>query len=186
MGLLVGSPDGLELTILTKIRDTLLSVPLISDWVNVYARERFPGTDIEERQLAVKIDPINVELSFMSIIQIGIPTVKESNYTSEGMTQLDFVYPITFDLDVHDTWASDVVLWNPSMPLEFSDSRTLAMMVYMRARYAFKQDRDFGFGNVVHDLLQQEGATIVEDEETRRMIHAIDWSLTVHVTGTVS
>lgn len=171
-------PVQLEQTLAGAIRDVFLSVPLIAQFVKVEAQERFPETDEEDEALTTIVDPANVDLRFTSIIQIGFPTVAESPYTSEQQTKLEFTYPITFDMGVKDRWD------NPIDSLPYPSSRALSMAVYMLARNKFKQNRELGgFENCVHDYLQQDSASTVEDEETGGQLHVFDWSLVVHVSG---
>ena len=178
MPILPNSAIDLELALVSAIRDTLLSVDVISQYVKVWARDRFPENQDQELIVSAMPDLVNSDIYMTSLIQIGIPSVTERPYTADTHTSLDFYYPITFDLGVKDSWANQ----NNTAP--FTDSRLMAMAIYLKARKAFKDNRTLGFENVEHDFLQQEGQTTVVDEETGGMIHAIDWSLTVHVKGT--
>ena len=138
-------------------------------------RERFPATEKEDIEISTIADFDQPDVPYTSIIQIGIPTVEESIYTSEQQTQLMFVYPITFDAGVRDRWTS------PTAP--YPSSRALFMAVYMKARAKFKEDVTLNFENCEHKYLQQESAVTVEDEETGARLHVADWSLTVHAKG---
>lgn len=166
-----------ENTIANRIVELFLEVPIIAQYVNVYARDRFPDSDAEDITLSTKPDPVNTDLPMTSIIQVGIPLVEELEYTGDTCTQLNLTYPITFDLGVKDQWNVD------GAPLEYDNSRALAMAVYMRARKHFKFNRTLGFTNCVHKYLQQENAGVVPDEESGGRLHAADWSLTVQCTG---
>lgn len=166
----------LEQTIVAAIRDVFISVPIVATFTNVEMRERFADTDEEDLSLSTIADPVTNK-AITSIIQIGIPSVEEFERTSDFDTQLNFTYPITFDLEVVDAWD------NSDNALEFPNSRTLFMAVYMRSRRAFKNKRDLGFNNCVHDYLQQYNAGTVTDEESGGRLHSADWSLTVRCTG---
>lgn len=166
----------LEQTIVAAIRDVFMSVPVVADYTKVEMRERFADNDEEDLAISTVPDPVTKK-AITSIIQIGIPQVEEFEKTSDLDTQLNFTYPITFDLEVVDAWD------NSDGALEFPNSRTLFMAVYMRSRRAFKNKRDLGFNNCVHDYLQQYNAGTVVDEETGGKLHAADWSLTVRCTG---
>jgi hypothetical protein len=172
-------PDEVEFeqTICGRIRDLLLEVPLIAANCKVHGRERFPDNDEDDETISTVPDPVNSELALTSIIQIGIPTVEELEYTGDTCTQLNFTYPISFDLGVKDSWDT------AGSPLVYTDSRSLAMAIYMRARHKFKFNRTLGFDNVVHNFLQQENTGIVTDEESGGRLHAGDWSLTVKCTS---
>ena len=178
MPILPDSAVDLELALVSAIKDTLLSVPEISSYVQVWARDRFPDNKDDEIATSTMPDLVNADKPMTSVIQIGIPSIYERGYTDDKHTSLDLVYPITFDLGVKDQWA------NQLGTVPFTDSRLMAMAIYMKARKAFKDNKTLGFNNVEHDFLQQEGQSTVEEEETGGMIHAIDWSLTVHVKGT--
>lgn len=176
---LPADPVLFEQAIRDKIADIFMSVPIIAQYVKVYSRERFPDNEAKDIELSTVDDPVNPEIPLTSIIQIGIPTVEELEYVGDTSTQLNFTYPITFDLAVKDMWMVDGVT------LEFDNSSQLALMVYMRARTKFKENRTLGFENCVHNYLQQENAGAVPDEETGSVMHAFDWSLTVQCTSVV-
>lgn len=178
MPLLPADAVQLEQALCAAIRDVLMSVPLIAQYCKVELRERFPSSREDDIAITTVPDPGNSDLSLTSIIQIGMPTVSEKPYTSEQQTQLDFVYPITFDLGVIDEWD------NSDNSLIYTNSRALAMAIFMSARAKFKENRELGgFENAVHDYLQQDSAATVEDEESGGDIHAFDWTLVVHVKG---
>jgi hypothetical protein len=167
----------LEQAIVDRIRALFLEVPLIAEMVIVHARERFPDNDEDDMELSTVPDPINTDMPMTSIIQIGIPTVEEKEYTGDTCTQLTFTYPISFDLAVKDVWEDS------AGPLVYRNSRSLAMAIYLKARRHFKMNRDLGFENCVHKYLQQEQAGTGGDEETGSYLHTMDWSLTVECTG---
>jgi hypothetical protein len=177
------SPVVMEQALCARIRDTFLAVSLIAQYVNVSARERYPDNEDDDIAITTKPDPATPDIPFTSIIQVGIPEIREKNYSNEQLTQLDFIYPISFDMDVRDNWA------NQDFTLTYTDSRSLFMAVYMLGRQAFKlnpdgsSNRDLGFTNCVHDYLQQESAVTVADEETGKLLHTANWSLTIHITG---
>lgn len=155
---------------------TFNSVPIVAQYVKVHGRERFPDTDEEDVVLSTIQDLVVPTRRRTSIIQIGIPTVEELEYTGDHCTQLNFTYPMTFDLEAVDFWN------DPTLP--FSNSRALAMAVYMKARRAFKANRTFGYENCVHLYLQQEHATSTSaDEESGGQLHVADWSLTIQCMG---
>jgi hypothetical protein len=181
-------PIAMEQTIVAAIRDTFLAVDIapvgpgpampLSDYANVELRERFPDSDDDDITISTVPDLAQPDLRFTSLIQIGIPTVKESPYTSEQYTQLDFTYPITFDMAVKDQWD------NADASLVYTNSRALFLAIYMRSRAKFKESKILGtFENCEHDYLQQENASTVEDEETGSFLHVADWTLVVHVKG---
>jgi hypothetical protein len=175
---LPADPVLLEQTLCAAIRDTLVSVPLIAQYCKVELRERFPDSDEDDIRITTIEDPAQRDLTLTSIIQIGMPSVTEKPYTSEKQTQLDFTYPITFDLGVVDEWN------NADGALVYTNSWALAMAIYMSARAKFKENRELGgFASAVHDYLQQDSAATVEDEESGGDIHAFDWTLVVHVKG---
>ena len=165
----------LEQTLVTSIRDVFNSVPIIAQHVKVETRERFPDTDEEDEEISTVADLIVPTKSITSIIEIGIPTVDEFEYIGDISTQLNFTYPIRYSLEVVDNWNDSALVYR--------NSRALFMAVYMKARKAFKFNRDFGFDNCVHEYLQQENVDLVEDEETGGRLHVADWSLTVKCTG---
>lgn len=171
-------PIQIEQLLRAAIRDRFLDVPLIAQYCKVELRERFPDSDEDDVAITTVPDPAQADLNLTSIIQIGLPTVSEKPYTSEQQTQLDFTYPITFDLSVVDKWD------NSDGGLVYTNSSSLAMAIYMLARAKFKENRELGgFQSAVHDYLQQDSAATVEDEETGGGLHAFDWSLVVHVKG---
>lgn len=180
MSVLPPDPVQMEQTIAGTIKDILLSVPEIADYVRVYTRERFPDNEEDDLDLSTVPDPVNDDLAMTSIIQIGMPTVQEIEYAGNCGSQLNFSYPITFDLGVKDVWDTTGV------PLLYPNSRELAMAIYMRARKAFKDNRTLGFDNCLHEYLQQEGTGVVEDEESGGRLHVADWSLTVKCTSIVN
>jgi hypothetical protein len=155
--------------------NTLMSVPVVATYVNVHGRERFPDSEDEDVATSTIPDLIVPTKSRTSIIQIGIPTVEELEYTGDTCTQLNFTYPLTFDLEAVDFWN------DPTLP--FTNSRDLAMQVYMRSRRAFKANRTFGYENCVHLYLQQEHTSTPNDEESGGQLHVADWSLTIQCMG---
>ena len=182
-------PITMEQIIVAAIRDVFVAVDLapvgpgpampLTDYAKVELRERFPDSDEDDEDISTVPDLAQPDdLKFTSLIQIGIPICKESPYASEQSTQLDFTYPITFDMGVKDQWD------NADGSLIYTNSRALFMAIYMRARAKFKENRELGgFENCVHDYLQQESAATVRDEETGSYLHVADWSLVVHVKG---
>lgn len=178
MPVLTGDPVQIEQQIVSAIRDTLLNVPLISQYAKVELRERFPDSDEDDIAITTIDDPSNSNVRFVSIIQIGMPSVREIQYVSETYTQLTFEYPISFDMDVRDEWD------NSDNSLEYTNSRALFMAIYMRARGEFAKSKEVGgFSNSEHEYLQQESVATVRDDETDSYVHAADWALTVHVKG---
>jgi hypothetical protein len=173
-------PVIMEQSIAAAIRDTLNSVSEIAQYCKVHTEERYPENDEEDIQISTVPDPVQNDISYTSIIQIGIPTVSERPYTSENYTQLTLTYPITFDAGFKDRWD------NANGTAPFASSRVLVMTVYMKARAAIKADKTLGFDNLEHEYLLQESANTVEDEETGGRLHVCDWSLTVHVKGVVA
>lgn len=166
-------PVNMEQTLVGTIRDVFLSVPLIASSCQVHTSQRFPDSDKEDIEVSTVPDFDNSDIPYTSIIEIGIPTVEETVYTSERYTQLTFVYPITFDAGVRDRWQTGT----------YPNSRTFAMAVYLLARAKFKEDVTLGYANCEHKFLQQESAVTVDDEESGGRLHTADWSLTVHVKG---
>jgi len=167
----------LEQTLAGKIRDTIIAVPNLTDYVKIEARERFADNDEEDLLISTVPDQVTDRKAITSIIQIGIPSVEEFEKTNDLHTQLNFTYPITFDLEVVDEWD------NAAGRLIYTNSRTLFMAVYMTVRRAFKNNRTLGFNNCSHDYLQSYNAGTVTDEETGGRLHTADWSLTVKCTG---
>lgn len=176
---LPADPVLFEQAIVNRIVELFLEVPIIASMVNVHARDRFPDNEEDDINLSTVPDPVNSELPMTSIIQIGIPSVEELEYTGDTSTQLKFTYPITFDLGVKDAWDT------AGASLDFPNSRLLAMAIYMRARAHFKQNRTLGFTNCVHEYLQQDNVETVPDEESGGRLHLADWSLVVKCTSTV-
>lgn len=178
MAVLPADPVQIEQLLVASIRDKFLAVPLIAQFAKVELRERFPDSDEDDIEISTVDDPGNSALRLTSIIQIGMPSVSESPYTSEHMTQLDFTYPITFDMGVVDEWD------NSDNSLDYTSSRALFMAIYMTARAKFKESKILGsFENCEHDYLQQDNVATVEDEETGGHLHCADWTLVVHVKG---
>lgn len=174
-------PVTLEQTVADRMVEVFLSVPIVAQYVNVYARERFTDSDDEDLAVSTKPDPVS-GIPMTSIIQIGIPTCEELPYAgNDTCTQLNFVYPITFDLSVCDLWVDPA--------LTYKNSTALAKAVYLLSRQRFKMNpdgstnRDLGFTNCVHEYLQQDSAGILEDEESEGRLHVFDWSLTVKCTA---
>lgn len=178
---LIGPIESIERNIRDKIVETFNLVPMINDHVLVYGTERFPGSDEEDETITTVADPNNpnnLDSRITSVIQIAIPRVTESEYAGDRSTQLDFVYPITFDLSVVEWDVTD-----PLNPWRYASSWQMALSAYLLARQQFKANRTFGFDNVVHDYLQQEDSGVMPNEEEKTLIHAADWSLTVHLLG---
>lgn len=183
-------PITMEQAIVSAIRDIFISVDVgpvgnptpmpLTDYANVELRERFPDSDEDDETISTVPDLAQSDLKFTSLIQIGIPTVREKPYTSERHTQLDFTYPISFDMGVKDEWN------NADGSLIYTNSRALFVAIYMRSRAKFKDDKSLGFDNCEHDYLQQENANSVEDEETGSWLHVADWTLVVHVKGVIT
>jgi hypothetical protein len=177
---LPSDPVLLESTLVERIIQVFMSVPLVADRCNVYGRERFVETDDDDIEVSTKPDPVT-ELPITSIISIGLPSIEELPYTGDTCTQLNFVYPITFDHSVIDLWDDPA--------LEFENSSDLCKAIYMRSRRKFKLNddgsgnRDLGFINCVHEYLQQDAAGTVEDEDSGGRLHVFDWSLTIKCTG---
>lgn len=162
--------------LVTAIVSTFMSVPIVAQYANVHGRERFPDTQEQDKLITTIPDPVvGDDMPRTSIIQLGIPVVEEFEYTADRHTQLNFTYPITFDLEVVDEWVDPSLL--------FRNSRALAMAIYMKSRRAFKMNRTFGYDNCVHLYLQQVNANTLTDEETGGRLHIADWSLTVQCTG---
>jgi hypothetical protein len=167
----------MEQALRAAIRDTLMSVALIPANAKIHLRERFPENDDRDIELTTMPDKVVPANRVVSVIQIGIPTVEEAEYTGDECTQLNFTYPISFDMQVVDEWD------NPGATLEFTNSQDLFTAIYMRARRAFKKNRTLGYVNCAHEYLQQPSAVTVEDEDTKARLHVADWSLTVKCTG---
>src|SRR4051812_2357450 len=97
-------PEVLEAAVADRIKAVFDSVDLVAQYVNTYTRERFADSDESDLDISTKPDPIT-GLPMTSIICIGIPTVEEFPYAGQDTcTQLNFTYPITFDLSVADDW----------------------------------------------------------------------------------
>ncbi len=172
-------PTELEQMLRAAIRDRFMAVAIVAQYCKVELRERFPDSDKKDIAISTVPDLVNANIPMTSIIQIGLPRVSERPYTSEQATQIDFEYPITYDLSVKDEWASNAT--------PYGHSSALAMAVYMYSRAEFARDKTLAvFENCEHDYLQQENAASVEDEETGSYIHTLDWSLMVHVKGIVT
>lgn len=140
----------------------------------VYSIMRFPDSDTEDEQITTVYDPVtNQEIT--SVIEVGVPLVEELEYAGDIHTQLNFTYPITFDMKVFEGRAKDGVIYD--------NSNSLVKAIYMKSRRAFKNNRTFGYDNCVHNYLQQVSAVIIEDEDTGGSLHAIDWSIEVQATG---
>lgn len=167
----------LEQALAARIRDELLAVPIIDTYIkNVYVEERYPDNEEEDITISTVDDQVvGSRVKRTSIIEIGLPQVEEFEYTNDQNTQLNFIYPITFNYEVVDRWK------DPNDVLEYKSSRALVMAVYMRARKALKRNRTLGFEKCVHDYLQQvDAGTVADDDETGGRLHVLEWSLTVH------
>jgi hypothetical protein len=163
----------MEQAIRAKIRDVLATVAGIGQ---IHLRERFPATDEEDVALSTVPDPVvGADTPRTNIVQIGIPTVDESEDSGDKHTALTFTYPFTYDLEVVEKWTKE--------GLEFDNSSDMMIAIYLRARRAFKMTRDLGFNRCVHEYLQQVQVGTVKDEETGGKWHAADWTLTVKVKG---
>lgn len=177
----------MEDTLTEAIRATIQGVDLVAQFVApVDTRERFPGSDEEDIAITTIPDPANPDIPFTSTIQIGIPEIREFIYTDDNNTRLEFTYPITFDMDVRDKWA------NEDNALQYPNSTRLIKAIYMMVRKAFKTtpdgkpNRTFGYDNCEHQYLQQESAGTIYDEDTGKMIHSLDWSITINVMGVLN
>lgn len=184
---LPADPILMEQTIRAKIRDILLSAPLVAQYANVSIRGRFPDNEADDISISTKPRPDQPSMKMTSLIQIHIPSVNEFEYGGDTSTQLDFTYPITFDMSVTDEWD------NSDSGLVYTNSSDLFTAMYMQARQYFKRDpvslvnnRQLGFKNCVHDYLQQNDVGEVEDAESGGLLHTADWSLVVHVTSVVN
>lgn len=176
---LPADPVLMETTIAEKIKSVFLSVPVIANTIqNVYSTEQFPDSEDEDIDVSTVADPvIGARKRLTSIITVGVPKINEFEYTSDECTQLNLVYPIYFNFSVVD-------FWDTSAGFEFSNSSSLVKAVYLRARRAFKFDRDLGFVNCVHNYLQQDSSIlVVDDEETGSLLHINEWRLEVQCTG---
>lgn len=169
---LIPDPELMELAIVAKIRDIWVAIPNLAQYVKIEMRDRFPESDTIDEQLTTVADPIVIDTRRTSIIQIGIPAVTEFERTNDLHTQLNFEYPITFDLEVVDSWDES------NGPLYYKNSRHLAMAIYMNCRLAIKRNRTLGFNNCETDYLQQTNPQTI-DFDTGGKIHAADWSLIV-------
>lgn len=168
--------EALDQALVVGMRDTLLSVPIVANYVKLETRERYPSSDTEDIALSTIPDFVAGSKKLRtSLIEFGIPVITEKEYTGDKCTQLDFVYPITFSFEVVDKWDP-----NDS---GYRNSRDFAMAVYLKSRRAFKNNRTFGYDNCVHQYLQQENAGTVEDPETGGRLHVADWSLTIQCMG---
>jgi hypothetical protein len=191
MANLVGEITAMEDQLTQRIVATFNSVEIISNYVNVHREERFPDSDEDDTLISTIPDPNNPnneDIRLTSILQLGLPSVGEAEYTGDTSTQLTLIYPITFDFSVVDRW--DVS--DPLNPWRFKNSAQFVKAVYLKARQAFKiindgvaqrSNRTLGFDNVLHDYLQLDSAVTVLEEETKAYIHALDMSLTAHVLG---
>lgn len=189
MANLIGSIEVIEKSIIDSCVSTLLAVDLINEHVRVYAEERFPGSDTEDIVISTVPDPNNPnndDLRITSIMQWGLPRIGEQEYTGDGCTTIVLDYPLTFDCSVVDRW--DVS--DPLNPWRYDCSAKFVKAVALKARQAFKRhpltqqnNRTFGYDNVVHNYLQLVDAVTVVDEETKAMLHCLEWSLQVIVSG---
>jgi hypothetical protein len=146
-------------------------------FAHIHTRQRFPSSDVEDEALFATDDPVlGDKRPLTNVVEIGIPTVAENEYTSDEDTELIFEYPITFNLGVVDVWDKDT--------FEFNSSGEMFIGAYMRARYNFKRNRNLGLGqNVTHYYLQQPFAETTENEKGEAVEHIAEWSLTVVVSG---
>ena len=143
----------------------------------VYHRPRYADTDGEDIAISTIPDPVTPSVPITHIIEVGLPTWTEMPYAGETSTQLNFVYPISYQLQTVDRWD------NSNNALVYDNSSDLAMAVAMRARRKIKGDMTLGFENCVHTYLQQVSAVSETDEETGGELHLIDWSLELKITG---
>lgn len=172
--------EEMETVIAKSIADTIKTMDIPNEWKpKVYDLNQFANSDEEDELISTIADPVSLGLKRTHIIEVGIPTVYESPYTSDGCTQLVFEYPISYECEVVAKWA------NPMSGVRFLNSAQLVKAVYMRSRRKMKQNIQLGFENVVHEYLQQVSAVIVTDEETGGMLHSHDWSLTVKATSII-
>lgn len=190
---LIGEIEAIEDRLTLEIERTFNAVEIVRDYVNVHREERFPDSDEDDVIVSTIPDPNNpnnVDTRITSILQMGLPSIGEREYTGDTSTQLTLIYPITFDFSVIDKW--DVS--DPLNPWRYKNSAQFVKAVYLKSRQRFKirvlddgvtqvANRNLGFDNVVHDYLQLDNAVTVIDEETKAYIHAIDMSLTVNVLG---
>lgn len=167
----------LETALVEAIYQTFLSVPHLTEYVNIEKRERYPDTNEEDITVTTKPDPIVPSIERTSLIEIGLPSVAEGQNSSDVDTQLNFIYPIKFDLQVVDQW-DDV-----NNLLYYKNSRDLYMAVYMVSRRAFKNDRTMGYNNCEHQYLQQVQVNTAQEEETDTWITLGDWTLEIRCRG---
>ena len=175
-------PDPVQMINALKnaIKGVIDSITISDDFrPKVWARERFTDSDEEDKEIAATPDPVSDDLWITNIVQVGIPTVEERPYTGDTMTQFELVFPIIYEFEVRDLWD------NGDNLLEFDNSTAVVEAVYWRARRKFKDFRDLGFENCVHEYLQRPITVNVTDEDTGGKLHVHDWSLTVKITSVV-
>lgn len=163
----------LEQALANAIKTVLIGVQGIG---KVHEVPRYPQDDEEDIALTATDDPITGATDPRTdVVMIGIPTVRESQYTQDEKTQLIFTYPITYEHQVVPSWVK--------AGYEFTSSAQKVKAVYMRARRALKFNRQLGYNNVVHNYLQQVVTGDEGDAETGGLWHSAEWSLEVIVSN---
>ncbi len=162
----------MEQALAQAIKNTLDSVQGVG---KVHVVPIYPQTDEEDIELTTTDDPVTGPTDPRTdVITIGIPTVRETQYTQDTKTQLIFTYPITYEHQVVASWAKP--------GYEFTSSAQKVKAVYMRARKALKFNRQLGYNNVVHNYLQQVVTGDEGDAETGGLWHSAEWSLEIIVS----
>jgi hypothetical protein len=167
----------MERTLAEHIKTVLLTVPNVG---HIHTLPVYVSNSDDANAKILVADPVTPARKLTNYIEIGLPTVEETDRVSGGsdeqQTGLYYNYPIFFALGVVPIWEKD------NFP--YKSSSEMAIGIYMRARKKFKEDRSLGFKNgVTHYYLQLVGQGEILNERGEAIEHQQDWELTVRVEG---
>lgn len=143
----------------------------------VHTRDRFAENEEEDLNFFTTPDPtVGDRRPITNTIEISLPGWGEGPYTSERSTSVTFHFPIKYSLGVTDVWDKP--------GYEFGSSAEQFLATCMRARLAFKEDRQLGLGpNVFHGYLQGGVPSFATNDKGESTEHVIEMSLDVTVEG---
>jgi hypothetical protein len=162
----------MERAIVGRVKARLLTVPHMGQ---VHLTERWPETDEEDVALTTTPDPLGADLPpLTNYVEIGLPTAQTSDYSGDDGARIVFNYPISYTLGVRDLWAEKA-------GFPYRSSSAMFVGTFLRAMQALAQDRTLNFVNVWCELLSQDNAYTITNEDGEALEHGADWGLTIAV-----
>ncbi len=154
----------------------------------VYRRQRFIDSDVEDKQETTTADPVATDLKRTNVVEIHIPTWQQFGYSGNDGTQFKFTYLITHELEVVDKWGDS------GSGLRFLNSSQLATAYGLKlAELLTKNNPDgtsnvnLGYQNCNHEYMEMISAVIFEtDDETGGSLHSMLYQIVVNATNIIA